>query len=63
MVLPVDRFFRINQRTRRHPFGDDDYDTKGLNQGRPKKGEPTKAERDEANDEITNEEKGQDDDC
>lgn len=60
MVLKTDRFMRINQRTRRRPFGDDDYETNGRgDQGRPKTSEPTKKERAEVDDEILDEEKGQ----
>lgn len=64
MVLKTDRFMRINKRTRRRPFGDDDYETRergDRNQGRPNKNEPTKAERAEVDDAIINEE-GQDGD-
>lgn len=59
MVLPVDRFFRINQRIRRRPFGDDDYDKRDPTRRKPKKGEPTIIERNETDDEVMDEKEGQ----
>ncbi len=40
MVMAVDKFMRVHRRTRRRPFGDDDYATP------PTEGRPVKRELD-----------------